>query len=407
MPTLRIVARLLHPLAWLVCLPGAAAQPAAPPPVDRQQVIDRLPQLHLLEPLWAGPVVHRESVLPLIEPTDGRITGRLAFPAQELLAVASADGSRRLEIGQDVQLGADGLLVVFTPQAAPAAIAHTELFPPADSGKGYRHRRDHPEQNLLFAEGHWFHDRQFEVSYRRKDDASWPGKSPVVAPHQLPRAKARLQARQPLSMGVSGDSISHGLNASGVTGAAPQMPGYPDLVAAQLEASFGGPVTLRNRAVPGWSVTHGIADLAAWRDDPPQLLIVAYGMNDVGRRDPAWFGEQTRTLLTQLHEFAPQTEVVLVAPMLGYAQWIHTPREMFPKYRDALAALATPAVALADLTEVWTVLLARKHDLDLTGNGLNHPNDFGHRLYAQAILALFLPPASSSAADATSTNSSR
>jgi hypothetical protein len=24
--------------------------------------------------------------------------------------------------------------------------------------------------------------------------------------------------------------------------------------------------------------------------------------------------------------------------------------------------------------------------LDLTGNGLNHPNDFGHRLYAQAIL---------------------
>ena len=32
-------------------------------------------------------------------------------------------------------------------------------------------------------------------------------------------------------------------------------------------------------------------------------------------------------------------------------------------------------------------MLKNKHDLDLTGNGLNHPNDFGHRLYAQAILA--------------------
>jgi hypothetical protein len=41
---------------------------------------------------------------------------------------------------------------------------------------------------------------------------------------------------------------------------------------------------------------------------------------------------------------------------------------------------------LVDLTEIWQQLLERKHDLDLTGNGLNHPNDFGHRLYAQAIL---------------------
>jgi hypothetical protein len=24
---------------------------------------------------------------------------------------------------------------------------------------------------------------------------------------------------------------------------------------------------------------------------------------------------------------------------------------------------------------------------DVTGNGLNHPNDFGHRLYAQVVLA--------------------
>jgi hypothetical protein len=27
---------------------------------------------------------------------------------------------------------------------------------------------------------------------------------------------------------------------------------------------------------------------------------------------------------------------------------------------------------------------------DLTGNGLNHPNDFGHRLYAQGVLELIL-----------------
>jgi hypothetical protein len=63
---------------------------------------------------------------------------------------------------------------------------------------------------------------------------------------------------------------------------------------------------------------------------------------------------------------------------------------MFARYRDELRKLTGPGVALADLTEVWQLLLRHKHDLDLTGNGLNHPNDFGHRLYAQAILSVLV-----------------
>ena len=47
-------------------------------------------------------------------------------------------------------------------------------------------------------------------------------------------------------------------------------------------------------------------------------------------------------------------------------------------------------MALADLTSVWTELLKHKRDWDLTGNGVNHPNDFGHRLYAQVLSALLV-----------------
>jgi hypothetical protein len=49
-------------------------------------------------------------------------------------------------------------------------------------------------------------------------------------------------------------------------------------------------------------------------------------------------------------------------------------------------------VALADVTQVWTEMLRQKPDFDLTGNGLNHPNDFGHRLYAQALLQVLAAP---------------
>jgi acyl-CoA thioesterase-1 len=56
-----------------------------------------------------------------------------------------------------------------------------------------------------------------------------------------------------------------------------------------------------------------------------------------------------------------------------------------------LADLCRPGIALADLTSIWSALLQHKKDWDLTGNGVNHPNDFGHRIYAQALSTLLIP----------------
>jgi hypothetical protein len=49
------------------------------------------------------------------------------------------------------------------------------------------------------------------------------------------------------------------------------------------------------------------------------------------------------------------------------------------------------------MTSVWTGFLELKQDWDLTGNGVNHPNDFGHRVYAQVLSALLIPPGEPSA----------
>lgn len=47
-------------------------------------------------------------------------------------------------------------------------------------------------------------------------------------------------------------------------------------------------------------------------------------------------------------------------------------------------------VALADLTATWSGFLEQKRDWDQTGNGVNHPKDFGHRVYAQVITSLLI-----------------
>ena len=41
-----------------------------------------------------------------------------------------------------------------------------------------------------------------------------------------------------------------------------------------------------------------------------------------------------------------------------------------------------------DVQKVWKKFLERKDFYDLSGNGVNHPNDYGHRIYASVLLHL-------------------
>ncbi|HEY3788951.1 MAG TPA: GDSL-type esterase/lipase family protein, partial [Urbifossiella sp.] len=348
---------------------------------------ETLADLHLLDSIWTSPIVHRESSILLQEKPGDPIIARLAFPAAEILEIASADRRQRFD-RRDVLLSKDGLTLTFAKPQPIEPILGRQLFVPKGSPQSYSARVGLPDESLMYHPGRWFHDRNVEITYRRRGSSEF-------APERLgtlPRTAARLRAGQSFSIGISGDSISTGLDASAMVKAAPNQPGYAELIVAQLQAKFDSRITLKNRAVSGWSVANGVNDLDKLLAEKPHLIVLAYGMNDVGRRDPKWFGDQTRTLLERIHKANQEIEVILVSPMLGNSEWTATPREMFPRYRDELKRLAGPGVALADVTGVWELLLKNKHDLDLTGNGLNHPNDFGHRLYAQTILSLLAGP---------------
>ena len=348
-----------------------------------------LRDLHLLEPAWESNIVHRESTVLRIHDSSDVARARLAFPAAEILEIATANGATRISREQ-WELSADGVTVKFSGELPVEAISDDAMYLPQDAPNSYRHRRDHPEQNLMYRPGRWFHDRNLEITYRLSRTADVETQPSVVA-GSLPATLERLRTGQSVKIGISGDSISTGLDASLTTGTAPFQPGYPELVVAQLRVLSDSDVTYVNRAVAGWSVANGLQDLDALLSAKPELIVIAYGMNDVGRKDPKWFREQNEAMIRHIREVLPQSEILLVCTMLGNREWIHTPREMFAEYRNVLMSCASSGTAIADLTEVWGRLLKSKEDLDLTGNGLNHPNDFGHRLYAQAILKLLAP----------------
>lgn len=357
----------------------------APKP-QHHAYVAKLRDLHLRQPPWRSPEVFHESAI-LLHEDNLAPTLRLAFPAEEILEVRAAWAPEQRFPETHWEYDRTKSQLKWIGPLPCEAVLTSQLFMPEGTPNSYKHRVGMPEQNLLYQPGKWFHERNLEITYRRANLAEPFAPTP---PSGLSRTLSRLRNKEKVMIAVSGDSISTGLDASGTTASLPYQPGYPELVAAQLTKDFSADVHLVNRSVAGWSIANGLQDLDELLKSQPDLLIVAYGMNDVGRRDPQWFADQAEQLQTRARTTLPEIEILWVTPMLGNREWVHTPRPMFFAYRDALQGIVKPGDAVADVTHVWDIMTQNKHDLDLTGNGLNHPNDYGHRLYAQTILE-FLP----------------
>jgi acyl-CoA thioesterase-1 len=254
--------RVIFALSFVILMetlaPASRADDAARSPAP---IAERLPELRLLHGPWDGGTIHRESVL-FIKGAGGKASAKLLFDAERVLAVKAADGLRTFAEGRDYELAPDGSGLVLTPDSRVASLDEAALFPPKGSRNSIGHRAGHPETNVLFDNAHYFHDRQVEVSYVPRG-AKWDAYRPTFAGERLGRTVEKLKKKQPVTIAVSGDSISEGYNASLFTKTPPFLPSFPGLVAAQLEATYGSRVTHRNFAVGGWSSRQGLNRVAA------------------------------------------------------------------------------------------------------------------------------------------------
>jgi hypothetical protein len=130
-----------------------------------------------------APVVHRESSILLQEKENGLIEARLAFRATKIRRVAAANES--VVFGSDsYTLSEDKRRLVFSKTGPFPVITSKALYPAPGSPNSYKHRVGHPEQNMLYGPGRWFHDRQIEVTYETDED--WKGPKPSFAGNLLP-----------------------------------------------------------------------------------------------------------------------------------------------------------------------------------------------------------------------------
>ena len=126
----------------------------------------------------------------------------------------------------------------------------------------------------------------------------------------------------------------------------------------------------------------------------PDLVLLAFGMNDgsgTGKGDgvrPEIFGRNIFSIMEQVREINPDTEFILVSTTLPNPETIFFDRQA--EYYAELERIAnnTAGTAEANMTAVHAELLKHKSFLDMTGNNINHPNDFLNRCYAQFVLGM-------------------
>ncbi len=329
------------------------------------------------EPFWRAKKMEGEPILFIQEEGKPVATGRLLFTPSAPPTLTHPDGVMPYVEGQDFVWKPGSDVIELTASSRIPFKTAAQMSPPAGSPNSIN--------GIFFSEGHVFHDLQTQATYEHA--GTWDLPEAPAQPERLARSLAKLRTRQPLKVVSLGDSITEGYNASGFKPALapPYQPNYPHLVANTLAARFGSEVTLTNLGVAGTRADWGLTQVEKVAAEKPDLVLLAFGMN---HGEPAAdFEALMRQLRDAVQTACPEADVVLIAPMTGNPRAF--PAERFCEYREALRRLEGAHVAVADVTTPWLELLKRKSFSDLSGNGYNHPNDFGHRLYAQVVCGLF------------------
>ena len=334
----------------------------------------------LMIPVWDTEVIYDEA-LTMVR-SNGVCEAPLLFMPLEILKVTSADKTKEYEEGIDYEV--EGNVFRLTEGSRIFAFKEEELiFDEKPEGKS-----TYPMADGRWALSDYFHQKQIVVTYRKEKTPS--GFEVGYCGQLLPRTMEKLKNKEPLTIVTYGDSITEGSNSSGQLLLTPFLPCWGTLLMLRLRQHYGAMVRVINTAVGGMDSIWGVenaAERVGMRN--PDLVIIAFGMND--RQDGKQFAENIKKIKETTLQHAPNAEFILCAtslqnPILDLPGW----HEHLEEYREELLEMEEMGTAIADFNRLQKFLMQTKRYIDLTGNNVNHPNDFWVRCHAQVIADMLI-----------------
>ena len=334
------------------------------------------------KPLWSKGEINGEIIVFVKE--DNLVTAHLTFKNPTNVHIYTRNGYS-LEYGKDYTL--DGNTVVLHNLDLP--------YFQSDWLRNENVPSNLPNENALYkiegcllVEPYYMRDMQLLADYTYEIQPFFPIFSDNL---QLSRTYQKLTKEKKLKIALFGDSISNGANSSWSMKIQGDYTHWFSKCLQQIEKSYGAEISFVNFSRSGygtdWAKTVVKEKFAEGDID---LAVIAFGMND-GAADMSVknFTENIRALILAIKEIRKETEFILVATP--------EPNSLCPSvykqqknYIYGLRTLEGNGIAVLDMTKIFAFLASKKAYCEISGNNLNHPNDFGYRFYTDAFTELFL-----------------
>ena len=208
---------------------------------------------------------------------------------------------------------------------------------------------------------------------------AWPAGKQCCA---FPKMAEKLKAGKTVDLVIFGDSISTGAEAT-------HGHAYYNHVKQYLEEKYGGTVNLVHKSAGGDSSMDALKRISSVMQ-PCDGAVIAFGMNDqnvFGGPECVpvyWYANNIGYFIDVFK--LQGAETLVLAPHAPNPKWIHS-SEHFDEYACAAKRMCMERdSAFVNVNEVFRAVIGRgKTPECLLRNNINHPNDFGHKLYFEAI----------------------
>jgi lysophospholipase L1-like esterase len=358
--------------------------------------------LNELKKVWEGNTVYAEPVCFLNSNKDCVVSRELLYVPSKILRVETADGSHIFEEGKDYIV--QGKKILRTGNSTMPVLSKDDYIVP------FTGEQDTEWLRLLDGENYVkiFPDIiQYQVLVTYLHDQVWEGFVPENVTALLPRTMKILAQKEHLSLVFYGDSITAGWEASGCDEYAidmnsleefhnschrpPYMPAWVSLVSNTIIEHYDNhDITKVNRGAGGSTSLWGCTNAATLvNPHKPDLSVIAFGMNNL-QDEPEKFEQEITEIITTIRSENPYCEFLLVSAMTPYTEIKALADNKLAQHQEALFRIqkSMSGVAVAPVNSMFRELYHHgKQHFDITGNCINHPNDFSIRIYAQTILA--------------------
>mgnify|MGYP004583460281 FL=1 len=348
-------------------------------------------------PFWQTNVIYNECFCFVAGENGEAPTGRLRFTPKRIISVRDWTLKKEYVEGRDYTFDKGTLTFTRTENSSAPYFTRNFLSGKNEDGsliEAFAGYDKAPWSTLGYARwdkaiyciGPELYQKQVFVTYEY-DPAEFDGPAQQFQGARLKNTMAKLLSGSELSVLFYGDSIPYGCDSSGMYHRQPNQDGFPKMFTKALSNIYGSKVRYKNTAVGGtttqWAKENVDSEVIAHN---PDLVVLMTGGNDGDATEHS--EENIAAAVRRIKEKLPRCEIILMDTFVGnkdggFASKI---KPMLEGIHDRIAQ-SEEGVATAGIFRFHTYMLEGKNYIDFSGNGINHPNDYMIRLYAQQLLS--------------------